>query len=161
MSESQFAPGRVKLDQHVGPCVGDWYEMKDGGRRRFGRDLGESLQLAADPSGRCFFLDADGNMRLTTVLCCVRSFKNRCWANRWNNDGAVRLIMCSRQTAVSSKKGDGRESCFSTTESSFLAEGLFRGRFCPSAITRADPSGTISDSPSVRSADQERQALLV
>jgi hypothetical protein len=30
-------------------CVGDWYEMKDGGRRRFGRDLGESLQLAADP----------------------------------------------------------------------------------------------------------------
>src|SRR5262245_58997858 len=36
-----------------------------------------------------------------------------------------------------------------------------RGRFCPSAITRADPSGTISDSPSVRSADQEWQALLV
>ena len=36
-------------------------KMKDGGRRRFGRDLGESLQLAADPSGRCFSLDADGN----------------------------------------------------------------------------------------------------
>ena len=42
MSESQFEAGRVKFDQHLGPCVGDWYEMKDGGRRRFGRDLGES-----------------------------------------------------------------------------------------------------------------------
>jgi len=61
MSESQFEAGRVKFDQHLGPCVGDWYEMKNGGRRRFGRDLGESLQLAADPSGRCFSLDADGN----------------------------------------------------------------------------------------------------
>ena len=49
MGESQFEAGRVKFDQHLGPCVGDWYEMKDGGRRRFGRDLGESLQLAADP----------------------------------------------------------------------------------------------------------------
>src|SRR5258708_31500576 len=61
MSESQFEAGRVKFDQHLGPCVGDWYEMKDGGRRRFGRDLGESLRIAADPSGRCFSLDADGN----------------------------------------------------------------------------------------------------
>jgi hypothetical protein len=61
MSESQFEAGRVKFDQHLGACVGDWYEMKDGGRRRFGRDLGESLQLAADPSGRYFTLGADGN----------------------------------------------------------------------------------------------------
>jgi hypothetical protein len=61
MGESQFEAGRVKFDQHLGPCVGDWYEMKDGGRRRFGRDLGESLQLAADPSGGCFSLGADGN----------------------------------------------------------------------------------------------------
>ena len=61
MSESQFEAGRVKFDQHLGPCVGDWYEMKDGGRRRVGRDLGESLQLAADPSGRCFSLGVDGN----------------------------------------------------------------------------------------------------
>src|SRR5262245_9124625 len=50
-------------------------------------------------------------MRVTTVLCWIRSFKNRHWANRWNNDGAVRLIMCSRQTAVSSKKDEG-EICF-------------------------------------------------
>ena len=47
MSESRFEAGRFKFDQHLGPCVGDWYEMKDGGRRRFGRELGESLQLAA------------------------------------------------------------------------------------------------------------------
>jgi hypothetical protein len=32
MSEPQFKAGRVKFDQHLGPCVGDWYEMKDGGR---------------------------------------------------------------------------------------------------------------------------------
>src|SRR5262249_14780739 len=51
-------------------------------------------------------------MRLTTVLCWVRSFKNRCWANRWNNDGAVRLIMCSRRTAVSTRKDDGSKICF-------------------------------------------------
>ena len=61
MSESQFEAGRVKFDQHLGPCVGDWYEMNDGCRRRFGRDLGESLQLAADPSGRYISLGADGN----------------------------------------------------------------------------------------------------
>ena len=34
MSESRFEAGRFKFDQHLGPCVGDWYEMKDGGRRR-------------------------------------------------------------------------------------------------------------------------------
>jgi hypothetical protein len=34
--------------------------MKDGSRRRFGRDLGEGLQLAADMSGRLFSLDAEG-----------------------------------------------------------------------------------------------------
>ena len=50
--------------------------------------------------------------RLTTVLCWIGSFKNRRWANRWNNDGAVRLIMCSRRTAVSSKKDDGGKICF-------------------------------------------------
>jgi hypothetical protein len=61
MSESQFEAGRVKFDQHLGPCVGDWYEMNDGCRRRFGRDLGESLQLAADPSGRYISFGADGN----------------------------------------------------------------------------------------------------
>src|SRR5258708_259284 len=68
MSKSQFEAGRVKFDQHLGPCVGDWYEMKDSGRCRFGRDLGESLQLAADPSGRCFSLDADGNATYNGAL---------------------------------------------------------------------------------------------
>jgi len=52
MSESQFEAGRVKFDQHLGPCVGDWYEMNDGCRRRFGRDLGESLQRAPGPARR-------------------------------------------------------------------------------------------------------------
>src|SRR5262245_20157316 len=62
-------------------------------------------------------------MRLTTVLCWVTSFKNRCSANRWNNDGAVRLIMCSRQTAVSSKKDDGSEICFKCDPRRTLMEG--------------------------------------
>ena len=41
MSESQFEPGRVKFDQHLGPCVGDWYEM---------------MAVGAVPSGRYFTL---------------------------------------------------------------------------------------------------------
>ena len=52
--------GRVKFDQRVGPCVGDWYEMKDGSRYRFGLDLGERLKVAKDPSGKFFSLDANG-----------------------------------------------------------------------------------------------------
>src|SRR4029450_7979148 len=62
-------------------------------------------------------------MRLTTVLCWIRSFKDRPWANRWNNGDVVHLIMCSRRTAVSSKKGDGGEICFKCDPRGTLMEG--------------------------------------
>jgi len=106
MSESQFEAGRVKFDQHLGPCVGDWYEMNDGCRRRFGRDLGESLQLAADPSGRYISLGADGNATYNGPLL-DRIIQKSSLGKPLDHDGAVRLIMCSRPTAVSSKKDDG------------------------------------------------------
>jgi hypothetical protein len=62
MTEAEFDAARVKFERRLGPCVGDWYKMKDGSPRRFGRDLveSESLQLAADTSGKLFFLDAEG-----------------------------------------------------------------------------------------------------
>ena len=60
MTENEFEAVRVKFDQRVGPCVGDWYEMKDGSRYRFGLDLGEHLKVAKDPSGKFFSLDANG-----------------------------------------------------------------------------------------------------
>src|SRR5205823_3558577 len=59
----------------------------------------------------------------TTVLCWIRSFKDRPWANRWNNGDVVHLIMCSRRTAVSSKKGDGGEICFKCDPRGTLMEG--------------------------------------
>ena len=111
MSESQFEAGRVKFDQHLGPCVGDWYEMNDGCRRRFGRDLGESLQLAADPSGRYISLGADGNATYNGPLL-DRIIQKSSLGKPLDHDGAVRLIMCSRRTAVSSKKDDGGKICF-------------------------------------------------
>jgi hypothetical protein len=60
MTEAEFDAARVKWDEIHGPRVGDWYQMKDGSEYRFGRDLGEGLQLAADTSGSGFFLDAEG-----------------------------------------------------------------------------------------------------
>jgi hypothetical protein len=60
MTESEFEARRTKWEQNPGPCVGDWYVMKNGRRHRFGRDLGESLKLADTSSGRKFCLNPDG-----------------------------------------------------------------------------------------------------
>jgi hypothetical protein len=124
MSESQFEAGRVKFDQRLGPCVGDWYEMKDGGRRRFGRDLGESLQLAADPSGRCFSLDADGNATYNGPLL-DQVIQRSPWANRRANTSSIfifrfKLVPCAKCLARPcgtrwTSKIDERESCINVS----------------------------------------------
>jgi hypothetical protein len=59
-TESEFEARRAKWNQIRGPRVGDWYEMKDGRRHRFGKDLGEGLKLAAETSGNLFSLNDDG-----------------------------------------------------------------------------------------------------
>ena len=50
----------AKWNEIRGARVGDWCETKDSGFHRFGRDLGESLELADPSSSAGFLLNSDG-----------------------------------------------------------------------------------------------------
>jgi hypothetical protein len=56
----------AKWNENAGPRVGDWCILKSGAQYRFGRDLGDSFQLA-DQSG-IFALGSDGTVTYSGAI---------------------------------------------------------------------------------------------
>ena len=113
MTENEFEAGRVKFDQRVGPCVGDWYEMKDGSRYRFGLDLGERLKVAKDPSGKFFSLGANGVATYGGPI--PGSLHSKMVASSAGRERTVGLACIARAAAFSKKSDGGAGSVHSST----------------------------------------------